>query len=277
MRGLRNIPYLLRPHCPAVAGCPTIDTTSSLAPDRPRTPGRRDASAIGSRRFRQVRRRPSIRRSMPCPIPRSRPPRRTRSADWPARDCSRADSGTGPKTSGGGFVRGAAEIAAPLVFLRVTRPMERRRGHHRCAAGLGQLAHDCLDRFHDDVDAVLHDLFAHADLPIGNLEGWLTMRMPRATVDGYRRRRGERGAPQRPRVPVWLATELGDEAWLVELAKAILDWAGTDATAGGSLWPLTAWAERRSTPDRRPHLGRGSRRQGRGDGAGRHAAARLVV
>jgi hypothetical protein len=128
----------------------------------------------------------------------------------------------------------------------VTRPVERRRGHSRCAAGLRQLAHDCLDRFHDDVDAVLDDLFARADLPITSLEGWLTMRMTRATVDGYRRRRGERGAPQRPRVPVWLATALGGDAWLGELAKAILDWVGTDATAGGSLWPLTSWAERRS-------------------------------
>lgn len=142
---------------------------------------------------------------------------------------------------------GAAEIAASLVFLRVTRPIERKRGHYRCAAGLEQLASDCLDRLHDDLDAVLDDLFIRADLPIGNLEGWLTMRLPRATVDGYRRRRGARGALQKPRVPVWLAAELGHDAWLVALAKAILDWVGTDATAGGSLWPLTAWAERRST------------------------------
>jgi hypothetical protein len=142
---------------------------------------------------------------------------------------------------------GAAEIAAPLVFLRVTRPVERKRGHHRCAAGLPQLAHDCLDRFHDDLDAVLDDLFTHAGLAIDNLEGWLTMRMPRATVDAHRRRRGRRGAAQRPRVPIWLATELGDDPWLVALAKSILEWVGTDATAGGSLWPLTSWTERRST------------------------------
>ncbi|MEO6704210.1 MAG: hypothetical protein ABI140_02240, partial [Jatrophihabitantaceae bacterium] len=150
---------------------------------------------------------------------------------------------------------GAAEIAVPLVYHRVTRPVERRRGHYLCAAGLPYLAHDCLERLHDDVEAVLYDLFTHADLPIGNLEGWLTMRMPRATVDGYRRRRGERGALQRARVPVWLATELGDDTWLIELAKAILDWVGTDAVAGGSLWPLTAWAERRSVHTGTPNSG----------------------
>lgn len=141
---------------------------------------------------------------------------------------------------------GAAEIAAPLVFLRVTRPVERKRGHHGCATGLRHLAHECLDRFHDDVEAVLDDLFGHADQIIDNLEGWLTTRMRNATVDGYRRRRGRRGAPQKPRVPAWLAAGLGHDVWLVELAKAILDWVGTDATAGGSLWPLASWADRRA-------------------------------
>lgn len=140
---------------------------------------------------------------------------------------------------------GAFEIAWPLVFQRITRPVERRRGHHVCAVAMQRLAPDCLDHFHDDVDSVLDDLFAHADVPIENLEGWLTMRMRRATVDGYRRRRGRRGAPQRPRVPSWLAEALGGDAWLVELAKAILDWAGTEATAGNSLWPLAAWSQRR--------------------------------
>lgn len=142
---------------------------------------------------------------------------------------------------------GAFDIAWPLVFVRITRPVERKRGHHLCAMGMQRLRPDCLDHFHDDIEAILDDLFAHGDVPIGNLEGWLTMRMPRATVDGYRRRRGLRGAPQRPRVPNWLAEALGRDAWLVELAKSILDWVGTEATAGTSLWPLTAWAERRAT------------------------------
>ncbi|SCE68696.1 hypothetical protein GA0074696_0230 [Micromonospora purpureochromogenes] len=140
---------------------------------------------------------------------------------------------------------GAFEIAWQLVFLRITQPIERRR-HHVCAKGVPWLAPDCLDRFHHDVEAVLDDLFAHADVPIENLEGWLVRWMQRATVDGYRRRRGERGAPQRPRVPKCLVTALGDDPWLVELARLILDWVGTDTSAGGSLWPLAAWAERRA-------------------------------
>jgi hypothetical protein len=141
---------------------------------------------------------------------------------------------------------GAAEIVGPLVFLRVTRPVERGRGHRRCASGVQRLAPECLDRFHDDTDAVLDYLFGHADVPIANLEGWLSVRLQKATVDAHRRRRGQRGAPQRPRVPAWLAGALGHDPWLVELAKAILDWVGVETTAGLSLWPVTAWTELRS-------------------------------
>jgi hypothetical protein len=139
----------------------------------------------------------------------------------------------------------ATETVWPLVYQRVTRPAERNRGHLRCASAMRLLAPECLDRFHDDVEAVVDDLFAHGDLPIENLEGWLTMRMPMAIVEGYRKRRGRRGAPQRPRVPVWLGTALGDDEWLVELAKLIMDWSGTDATAGASIWPLTRWTDLR--------------------------------
>ncbi|GIF06847.1 hypothetical protein [Actinoplanes siamensis] len=153
---------------------------------------------------------------------------------------------TAPESERRRLRAGAFEIVFPLVFRRVRRPIERRRGHHLCATGLQRLAPDCLDQFHDDVDAVLHDLFAHADVPIENLEGWLTMRIPRATVDGYRRRRGGRGALQRPRVPGWLATELGGDRWLTELATSILDWAGAETTAGTSLWPVSSWTERRA-------------------------------
>jgi hypothetical protein len=142
---------------------------------------------------------------------------------------------------------GAIEITAPLVFRRVTRRVELQRGHYRCATGLPRLAQGCLERFHDDLDAVLDHLFIHARLPIANLEGWLTMQIPRAVVDGYRRRRGQRGAQQRPRVSIWLKAALGHDPWLVLLAKAILEWVGTDATAGGSVWPLGAWADLRST------------------------------
>lgn len=140
---------------------------------------------------------------------------------------------------------GATEIVWPLVFLRVTRQVERNRGHHQCAAGVQRLASDCLDRFHDDVEAAVRYLFAYATAPVDNLEGWLTVRLRQATVDGHRRRRGERGAPQRPRVATWLAQALDRDVWLVALAKAILDWVGTDATAGASLWPLAAWTEQR--------------------------------
>ncbi|RZT17501.1 hypothetical protein EV649_5047 [Kribbella sp. VKM Ac-2569] len=141
---------------------------------------------------------------------------------------------------------GAAEIARPLVYERVTKPVERNRRHYECASTVRRMLPDCLDRFHDDVDAVLDDLFAYADKPIMNIEGWLTSRLLRATVDGYRRRRGERGAQQRPRVPGWLANALGRDTWLIDLAKAILEWVGTDAAAGSSLWPLNAFAERRA-------------------------------
>ncbi|RSM64713.1 hypothetical protein DMB66_18880 [Actinoplanes sp. ATCC 53533] len=141
---------------------------------------------------------------------------------------------------------GAGAIAGPLLFLRLTRPLELRRGHLRCAVGLQGLAAECLDRYHHDLDAVLDHLFARAVTPIDNLEGWLALRLRPATVDGYRKRRGERGAPQRPRVPRWLADELGHDSWRLELAVAILEWSGNDATAGSSLWPLTSWAERRA-------------------------------
>ncbi|WP_030434611.1 hypothetical protein [Actinoplanes subtropicus] len=139
----------------------------------------------------------------------------------------------------------AAEIAGRIVFHRVTRPMEHRRRHRACASGVRHLEPDCLDRYHDDVDGVLDDLFAHADRPIANLEGWITARLRRSTVDAHRRRRGERGAQQRPRPPAWLIAELGGDPWRVELARAILEWVGVEATAGRSIWPLTAWTERR--------------------------------
>lgn len=141
---------------------------------------------------------------------------------------------------------GAGEIAGPLLFLRLTRAIERGHGHHRCATGLHRLAPNCLDRYHDDLESVLDHLFTYADKPIAGLEGWLTSRLRQAAVDGYRRRRGARGALQRPRPPVWLTGALRHDAWLVELATAILEWVGHDATAGVSLWPLGVWAERRA-------------------------------
>ncbi|MBL7258046.1 hypothetical protein [Paractinoplanes lichenicola] len=141
---------------------------------------------------------------------------------------------------------GAAEIITPLLFRRVTRPLEQQRGHYRCASGLKGLAADCWSRFTDDLEAVVRHLLTRAVVPIENLEAWLTARLHAAMVDGYRRRRGERGAPQRPRVPGWLADELGHDGWLLELAVAIPEWAGNESTAGYSLWPLTSWSVRRA-------------------------------
>ena len=55
---------------------------------------------------------------------------------------------------------GAYELVWPLVYKRVTRRHEFRRGHHACATSIQRMEPDCIDRFHDDVDAVLDDPLA---------------------------------------------------------------------------------------------------------------------
>ncbi|MEV4517391.1 hypothetical protein AB0K00_51610 [Dactylosporangium sp. NPDC049525] len=149
---------------------------------------------------------------------------------------------------------GACEIVWPLVYARVTKRFEHSRGHFLCATAFHRLEPECLDRFHDDVEAVLDHLFANAGIPIQNLEGWLVMCLQRATVDGHRRRRSERGAAQRPRLTTWIRRALGDDPWLLELSVAILDWVGVESTAGSYVWPLTVWAQRRAVRlgDHRP-------------------------
>jgi hypothetical protein len=142
--------------------------------------------------------------------------------------------------------RGAYEIVWPVVFLRLTRRLEVDRGHRVCATSVRRLEPDCLDRFEDDVEAVLENLLRNAKVPIANLEGWITHRLTAATVDAHRRRRGERGALQRPRLPGWLADALGHDAWLTDLAIEMLNWVGIAVTAGTGIWPLGAWAERRA-------------------------------
>ena len=142
---------------------------------------------------------------------------------------------------------GAYEIVWPVVFLRLTRRLEVGRGHRVCAISVLRLEPECLDRFEDDVEAVLDDLFRNAKVPIANLEGWVTRRLTAATVDAHRRRRGERGALQRPRLPGWLVEALGHDEWLMELSIDILEWVGVATTAGTGIWPLGAWAERRAT------------------------------
>ena len=142
-------------------------------------------------------------------------------------------------------LRGAAyTVAWPLVWHRHTRRMEIRKGHPACATSLRQMTDPCLDRFEDDVDAVVDYLLAHGKRPIHNLEGWITSRITMATVDGHRKRRGARGALQRVRIPGWLSSALGSDTWLVGLAGWIIEWVGVAATAGTELWPLGVWAER---------------------------------
>ncbi|HKT03485.1 MAG TPA: LuxR C-terminal-related transcriptional regulator [Rugosimonospora sp.] len=145
------------------------------------------------------------------------------------------------------LLRSAAyAVVWPVVYQRLTRTLERRRGHYACAVSVNRLADDCFDRFEDDVEAVIDDLFRNARTPTHNLEGWISVRLVPATVDANRRRRGERGALQRPRLPAWLARELGDDRWLTTLAMEILVWVGVPAAAGGGLWPLDAWADLRA-------------------------------
>lgn len=155
----------------------------------------------------------------------------------------RATTAAGPER---GLLRaGGYALVWPVVFQRLTRRIELARGHHTCASSVHRLDADCLDKFHDDVEAVLDDLLVNAKVPVVNLEGWIARRIGPATVDAHRRRRGERGALQRPRLPGWLRQDLNQEPWLLTLAVEVLVWVGIPATAGVQVWPLAAWADRR--------------------------------
>lgn len=137
-------------------------------------------------------------------------------------------------------------IALPLVWERHTRPLETRKGHRPCVSAISRLAPDCLDGFTDDLEAVVSALMSYRR-PIGNLEGWLTLRMANAIRDGNRIRRARvMGAQQRVRVPAQVTAELGGNPWLTSLAGRVLQWAGVQGTAGTGLWPLSAWAEERA-------------------------------
>jgi hypothetical protein len=139
----------------------------------------------------------------------------------------------------------AYELVYPVVFQGLTRRLERRRGHHHCARSVHNLRPECLDRFHDDVDGMLDFLFRRANGPIGNLEGWLSRCLPAGTAEAHRRRRGQRGALQRPRLTGWLTAALDYEPRLMSLAVEMLVWVGVEATAGGQPWPIDAWADMR--------------------------------
>jgi transcriptional regulator with XRE-family HTH domain len=139
----------------------------------------------------------------------------------------------------------AYEIAAPIVFTLVTRGAELARGHRGCASGPQMLLPACHDSHQDDVKAVIDDLLERSVVPIAHIEGWIATRITSAVVNAHRRRRGARGALQRPRPPRWLVTALGDDPWLTDLAVQVLLWVGVPHTAGAGLWPLDAWADRR--------------------------------
>jgi hypothetical protein len=141
--------------------------------------------------------------------------------------------------------RAAWAIAYQIVFDVITRRLELTRGHGRCARGVLYLTGSCLDGFYDDVESVIDYLLAAAK-PIDDLEGWLAHWGPKAAVDGHRRRRGERGALQRPRMTLALAEGLRNDPWLRELALKILVWVGVPTSAGAGLWPLETWAHNRA-------------------------------
>lgn len=136
---------------------------------------------------------------------------------------------------------GTYSVVYPVVYTGLTQGLERRRGHPACAVSVRHLADDCLDRFHDDVEAVVHDVVRRATAPIDNLDAWICGLINSATVNGHRRRRGELGALQRPRPPKWLVDGLGGDRWLVHLAVQMLNWVGNPATAGSQVWPVDSW------------------------------------
>lgn len=139
-------------------------------------------------------------------------------------------------------------IVSDVVYERLTRAIERGRGHRFCAVSVYHLEPDCHDRHQDDVAAVRADLLQHAGQPIENLQGWLVSRLKPVTIDAYRARRGAIGAQQRPRLPLprWLDDALGHDPWLAWLAVGVLTWVGVPVALANGLWPLGAWADRRT-------------------------------
>jgi hypothetical protein len=140
----------------------------------------------------------------------------------------------------------AFELAHRIVYDVVTRRVARGRGHGSCALDLRHVGECCLDGFHNDLEAVV-ELLLTSTQRITDLERWLAGRAPNAAIDGYRHRRGEIGALQRPRMTIWLEQGLGGDPWLCRLAVQILAWVGTPGGAGATLWPLDAWAVERAT------------------------------
>jgi hypothetical protein len=137
-------------------------------------------------------------------------------------------------------------VVWPIVFGRITRMAEIRRGHRRCARGVDRLEPECVDRFHDDVAAVIAAVVERTTCRVADLPAWIASITPFAVVDAHRKRRGEVGALQRPRLPLWLRAGLRDDPWLTKLAVHVLEWVGVPATAGHRTWPLDGWATTRA-------------------------------
>jgi hypothetical protein len=137
-------------------------------------------------------------------------------------------------------------LVAKLVFEYVTRPVERGRDHSRCAASADKLLPECHDAYQDDVEAVYEYVLRNSARSFENLAGWINTRLKHVTIDAYRKRRGECGALQKPRLTAWLRAELGDDPWLRRLALNILEWVGVTATVPGGMWPTGAWAQQRA-------------------------------
>lgn len=147
-------------------------------------------------------------------------------------------------------------LVSEVVYQRLTRPRELDRGHYRCAGGSDRMDPDCHDCHQDDTEAAVAYVKEHADEHFANLCGWLASRLAFITVDAYRRRRTQYGALQRPRLPRWLADEIGADARLRRLSVDILEWVGVPTTAGNQTWPLRVWSQQwsQSAPEPEPEV-----------------------
>jgi hypothetical protein len=137
---------------------------------------------------------------------------------------------------------GVYAIVATVIFERQTRGIEMRRAHYGCSRSLPDLRPDCLDEYHDAVEAAVEYTLRRADTPIPDLAAWLVPRLKAVAVDAHRRRRAATGALTRVRLPRWLVEGLGADPWLTRLAEDMLLWVGISATAGEQVWPLGSWS-----------------------------------
>lgn len=107
---------------------------------------------------------------------------------------------------------------------------------------LRRLPPETADRVTNDAQALLEKFVTMKDPIKVSLEAWATGARPNAVSDKNRRDRGERGALQKARVPEGLKRALGHDPLLVEIARRIIDFAGTPRAVGGSGWPTGTWS-----------------------------------